>query len=295
MRADTGWWGCVGVGVFSSSWQRGQQYELLLSRCRTGRASAPPPPPSSPPRKKKAAKGKVKKAAAEGEGGETQEPAQKTAADGAAAEKPAEGEAAAAPTEGEAAEAEAEAEAEKPADGGAEKPAEGEAAAEADAAAAPVEGEAATAESAAEAAASAATGEGDEAAATATKKKSNPKEVVTELSEDEVAEQLTRLRGVYDAYLKLEAFSEPAEAPAPEWHADGEGRKRLKPPPPLWVRQPTAPAGLTRYGVALLMRDCDVLDNQFGLEAVEGLFLAALDEPLQVLACFYDGTLVSES
>jgi hypothetical protein len=264
--------------VCLTCWQRGPQYELLLSRCRTGRASAPPPPPpSSPPRKKKAAaKSKAEKAAA-AEGGETQESTEKTPADGDDAGKPAEGEEPAAAAE------------EKPSDGDAPKPAEGEEAA-AEAAAAPVDGEVATAEEAA--AAPAAAGEGDEAAtaaaaAPATKKKSNPKEVVTELSEEEVAEQLTRLRRVYDAYLKLEAFSEPASSPAPEWHVDAEGRKRLKPPPPLWVRQPTAPAGLTRYGVALLMRDADVLDNQFGLEAVEPLFLAALDEPLQVLTNSY--------
>jgi hypothetical protein len=154
--------------------------------------------------------------------------------------------------------------------------------------------------------------------AEAKKSKSQWKEVVTELSEEEVAEQLRRLRNVYDAYLKLvctsptlrlplclphrlhstvfsvshcpllgggcsqEAFSEPADTPPPDWTVDAEGRKRIKPPPPLWVRQPTAPVGLTRYGVALILRDADVLDNQLGFDTVETLFLSALEQPVQV-------------
>ena len=55
----------------------------------------------------------------------------------------------------------------------------------------------------------------------------------------------------------------------------------MLPPPPLWVRMPRAPKGLTAFGLSLIMRDASVLDNRLGYEIVQFYFQQALQEPME--------------
>eukprot|EP00241_Pyramimonas_parkeae_P002125 CAMPEP_0114255718 /NCGR_PEP_ID=MMETSP0058-20121206/17721_1 /TAXON_ID=36894 /ORGANISM="Pyramimonas parkeae, CCMP726" /LENGTH=486 /DNA_ID=CAMNT_0001370141 /DNA_START=69 /DNA_END=1525 /DNA_ORIENTATION=+ len=88
------------------------------------------------------------------------------------------------------------------------------------------------------------------------------------------------LRRVHQAYLKLEEFAEPPEPPKPEYVLDAQGRRRLLPPPPLWVQMPVASKGLTQFGSALLLRDARILDNRMGYEVAPFIFNLAVNSPL---------------